>query len=384
MSRGAKATVISNRFIDEIMPAANGSYVKVYIYLLRLISDSSEISLQLLADRLDETEKDIRRALKYWEEAGVLSVKYNTLNQITDIIILNPETGVEREKPADIIKLYTGATPVNSTQEDLLSDFPAPAPAGRMVSVESVPENHKVPSESAPVEQRPVYSPSQVKQLLENEEVGTFVKSLDQKLHRPITPADLQLVIFFCDCLRFDINLINYLYDYCISRNKTSSNSYIEKVALNWASEGIRSVEQAQERNVVRNEHNRAVMRAFGLNREPVPAELAFIGTWFNDYGFSAELVEEACNRTMLAISKPDFKYANRILESWNAKGVHSLSDLSSVDAERKTERVKTVTSQPVSRPVQTNNAFTRFPQRNYSKEELSGLEEFLLKKQQG
>ena len=71
MSSGAKSTVISNQFIDKYMPKANGSYVKIYVYLLRCISDvSSDMSLSYIADRLDETEKDITAALKYWEEAG--------------------------------------------------------------------------------------------------------------------------------------------------------------------------------------------------------------------------------------------------------------------------------------------------------------------------
>ena len=31
----ARVTVITNEFIDEYMPTANGEYVKVYLYLLR-------------------------------------------------------------------------------------------------------------------------------------------------------------------------------------------------------------------------------------------------------------------------------------------------------------------------------------------------------------
>ncbi len=376
MSRGAKSTVISNRFIDEFMPEANGSYVKVYIYLLRLISDSSEISLQLIAERLDETEKDIRRALKYWEEAGVLSVKYNALNQITDIIILNTETGVEREKPADIIQLFTGAAPVNTTSAELMSDYPAPnGPSVTTVSPE--PVRHETPV----VESRPTYSTTQVNMLLKNEELKLLIKSLDEKLHRPLSPSDVQLVLFFYECLNFGVDLISYLYDYCISHNKTA-NGYIEKVALNWAQEGIRSVEQAQERSVVRNEHNFVVMKAFGLSRNPAPAELTYIGRWFNDFGFAPELVEEACNRTILAINKADFKYADRILESWNNQGVRSLRDLSAVDESRKNSFTRPVQPQR-PRPAQ-NNTFTHFPQRNYSSEELSSLEEIILNKQQG
>lgn len=33
-----EVTILSNRFIDNFMPRANGEFVKVYIYLLRAVS----------------------------------------------------------------------------------------------------------------------------------------------------------------------------------------------------------------------------------------------------------------------------------------------------------------------------------------------------------
>ena len=35
------ATAIPNRFFDDYMPKANGEFVKVYLYLLRCISDTN-------------------------------------------------------------------------------------------------------------------------------------------------------------------------------------------------------------------------------------------------------------------------------------------------------------------------------------------------------
>ena len=91
LSQGAKMefTVISNIFIDRYMPQANGSYVKVYLYLLRLVGDPSyNGTLSSVADRLEETEKDIERALKYWEKLGLLRLTRNQAQDITDIAFL--------------------------------------------------------------------------------------------------------------------------------------------------------------------------------------------------------------------------------------------------------------------------------------------------------
>lgn len=58
-----EVTILSNTFIDNYMPEANGEFVKVYIYLLRALSSAPvSFSLEQMADRLLCTERDILRA----------------------------------------------------------------------------------------------------------------------------------------------------------------------------------------------------------------------------------------------------------------------------------------------------------------------------------
>ncbi len=86
-----EVTILSNRFIDNFMPRANGEFVKVYIYLLRAVSSSpSSFSLEHMADRLFCTERDIFRALKYWEGEKILSLTYTTDRQLSGITLLEP------------------------------------------------------------------------------------------------------------------------------------------------------------------------------------------------------------------------------------------------------------------------------------------------------
>ena len=60
-----EVTVLTNDFIDNYMPRANGEFVKVYIHLLRLLSDgTTPFSLEQMADHFFCTERDIISALK--------------------------------------------------------------------------------------------------------------------------------------------------------------------------------------------------------------------------------------------------------------------------------------------------------------------------------
>ena len=67
----AAVTAVSNTFIDEYMGTASGEYVKVYLYLLR--HEGENVEIPDIADALNHTEADVRRALAYWERAGVLA-----------------------------------------------------------------------------------------------------------------------------------------------------------------------------------------------------------------------------------------------------------------------------------------------------------------------
>ena len=103
-------------------------------------------------------------------------------------------------------------------------------------------------------------------------------------------------------------------------------------------------------------------MRAFGLTgRNPGETEREMIERWFGEYGFTKEVVLEACNRTMEATHNPSFRYADRILSEWRKAGVHSLNDISVLDEQYKGQ--KNQKNQKTSR--QANNQFLNFEQRN-------------------
>lgn len=84
------ATILSNIFIDRFMPKANGEFVKVYIYLLRMLGRPEEaFGLSQMADSLFCTEGDILRALKYWESEKLITLLYEEA-ELTGITLQAP------------------------------------------------------------------------------------------------------------------------------------------------------------------------------------------------------------------------------------------------------------------------------------------------------
>ena len=376
MSKSMNSTVVSNRFIDIYMPRANGSYVKIYLYLLRCITDAStNMSLGMIADKLDETEKDIMRALKYWEDTGILTVDRSVSGQITNVTLLDLETiagPVAEESISPRFTLMQAGAQENRSKLSSPSVIPL---FGAQASTQPAPLA-PVPAVPLAPEPRPTYSAAQVRQLTSSDEIKWLLPQLEQLLLRPVKPSEIQLVLYFYESLGFSTELILYLYDYCVSRGK-KTNAYIEKVALSWAADGISSAEEAKTAIALYNEKHSAVMKAFGLNRAPVPAELTYLQRWFDEYGFSADMVAEACNRTVLAINKPDFKYTDRILTSWYEQQIRTHLDLQNYKPQS-----KTVATRPQA--MQTPGSFNRFSQRKYTEDDYVSIEQRMLNKKQG
>jgi len=367
-SEDTRTTWVPNEFIDSYMPRANGTFVKVYIYLLRCLSvPSSGIGISAIADALEETEKDILRALRYWEKEKVLTLNWKNDSEISGIKLHRLSKPVKEPLQAfvsveDIVPTSTSVAPDFSSSASNTAAKAEPAQQATKAAVEkNVPD----------------YSAEQLDAFSENAETSWLLVAVEKYLERMLKPADVQLILFFHEELHFSNELILHLYDYCVNRGK-KTNSYIQKVGISWFENGIDSVEKAEVISFQFDASFSAVNRAFGLNRAPGAPERRYINQW-TSLGFGPELIEEACNRTILTTSRPDFKYADKILENWHAKNVRTLADVTRLDREHAAAR-PTGAMQQQSQQSTSGNRFNAFPQREYSGAEMSALESALLK----
>ena len=79
------ATAVSNIFIDEYMKDANDAQLKVYLYLIRMMNANLPISISDIADKFNHTEKEVLRALRYWEKNRLLSLEYDEERNLSGI-----------------------------------------------------------------------------------------------------------------------------------------------------------------------------------------------------------------------------------------------------------------------------------------------------------
>ena len=372
-----EVTILSNRFIDNFMPRANGEFVKVYIYLLRAVSSPSSFSLEHMADRLFCTERDIFRALKYWEGEKILSLTYTTDRQLSGITLLEPFADAgHMESSASSENIFstagTSSSPVSAQMAAGISQpvaLTGSAPKNVSLSSSNSAVSGGTSSElSTSADYIRSLTPDHISELKQNEEVSQLLYIAEQYLAKTLTPIEMQKIFFFYDELHMSADLIEYLVEYCVSRGRKSMR-YIETVALAWTRDGVTTVEMARDASSRFSKDYYTILKAMGISgRNPVENEISYIDTWRKTYGFDLELIQEACSRTVLSTGQPSFQYADKILSGWKKKNVHTLEDVRLLDAEHKKRQLEKAVSrkkQPAAQS-QSNNRFNNFHQRDY------------------
>lgn len=349
-------TLIENIFIDQYMPKANGEFVKLYLYLLRCASAGKELSLSSIADVFDHTEKDVRRALAYWEKLNLLKLQYDGKGSLCDILFLNgsPESEIAA-----------------ASAESL------PTAASRTVSQKAYSEQNRKNNTTSKSDS---LTRDRKKELKEQEQIRQLIFVAEQYYSRPLTSTEQSTLMYFYDTLHFSADLIEYLIEYCVSKGSNSLH-YMEKVAQEWYKDGITTVAQAKSNTNLYNKNYFTIFNAMGIKgRNPAPAEIDIMNRWLNEFDFSIEIILEACCRTIRQTHQPNFQYASKILEQWHKAGVHHLKDIQILDQqhlERQAQAAKQTEKQP-AKPT-TPNRFNNFTQREY---DWSQLEQQLLNAQ--
>lgn len=114
------ATIVSNQFIDEYMENANDAQIKVYLYLLRMMHANLPTSISDIADKFNHTEKDVVRALSYWEKKNLVRIEYD---ENGEILALHMQSGTSS---TPTVPACPKEAPAEASQHKTAKKAPAP------------------------------------------------------------------------------------------------------------------------------------------------------------------------------------------------------------------------------------------------------------------
>ena len=223
----AEITCVPNAFIDEYLAEASGEYVRVYLYLLRHLREN--LKIHSIADALNLTDYDIKRAIFYWEKRGIF--KEGTAKAVEEEIrseeaARHSEEVLHRKQANNFTKLSFFA---EKNQKHLpLTD-----------------KNSSLAEQNMSFTQRNLLPIEEKKQEINEEEFEGILYVAQYLLPGGVSRSHIQKFEYMVEYLGMSSELIEFLLDYCASIGKTSPR-YIESVALDWHEKRIQTVKQAK------------------------------------------------------------------------------------------------------------------------------------------
>ena len=380
-------TTVSDIFIDQYMPKANGEFVKVYLYLLRATGSGAGIAtISEIADHFSNTEADIIRALNYWASEGILQLQSGADGQIIGINLCSLSVSGMQAAQSNIQSAVADNAAQNNLQNGVVNNAAQNISTTNIRMQDSVVEKLKSQATDKPAPSQKEYTLDEIKEFRKNPDISELFFIIETYLKHTLSSTDTNMVLYWLDELHFSTDLVEYLVEYCITKGH-SSLRYMNKVALGWADAGIKTVDQAKDDAAAHSQIYYSVMKALGITgRNLVDSEVSLINKWVGEYGFDIELVKAACSKTISAIQKPSFEYTDSILANWRKKDVHTLKDVEVLDANFAKANKASATgssqstnaangsSKPKSNNSSSKNKFNNFNQRNNDYDKLEKL----------
>lgn len=393
-------TTVSDIFIDQYMPKANGEFVKVYLYLLRATGSGAGIAtISEIADHFSNTEADIIRALNYWASEGILQLQSGADGQIMGINLCSLSVSGMQAAQSNIQSAVADNAAQNNLQNSVVNNATQNNLQNGVVNnavqnistanirmQDSVVEKLKSQTTDKAASSQKEYTLDEIKEFRKNPDISELFFIIETYLKHTLSSTDTNMVLYWLDELHFSTDLVEYLVEYCITKGH-SSLRYMNKVALGWADAGIKTVDQAKDDAAAHSQIYYSVMKALGITgRNLVDSEVSLINKWVGEYGFDIELVKAACSKTISAIQKPSFEYTDSILANWRKKDVHTLKDVEVLDANFAKANKASATgssqgtnaangsSKPKSNNSSSKNKFNNFNQRNNDYDKLEKL----------
>lgn len=347
----ADFTSVSNVFIDEYMPKANGEFTKIYLLLLRLVNTGcDDLSITMIADKFNMLEADVIRGLKFWSEQKLLSLS------------------LDMDGSINAIRLES----LNSSRY-IVRDFSSKPETLATASGETVPVT--VPTASGIiVPAKKKYSAKEISAFSDNENFSQLTFLAQTYLGKTLNTSDINCILYMLDGLKLDSDFIEYIMETCISSGHKSL-SYIEKKAVDYFKKDIHNIEGAKTDAKLRQDICKSIYKIFGLaSKTPIKKEISYITKWTEDFGFSDDIILEACERTMEHTHTASFPYADKILFDWAENKVSSMEDINKLDKLHSEDNQKKYSKKASSKKAARPKNAKQFESSNYNHGKLEEL----------
>lgn len=296
-------TEVSDLFIQNYMVSLEAVDIKVYLYLLFLAKNGSEMDQSTISKKLCMSEQEVAFSLDRLQVEELIIKTSQGFNLIDLKEVEVNKTYIPKMEPK-----------INRVQTELERK--------RIAAAEAINESFF----------------QGIMSLGWYTDIGTLFKNYS-----------------------FSEEVMIALFHYCQER-KALNKKYVYAVAENWFHGGVKTFEQLEDFLDSFDEVQKIkqkIVKALRLNRNITKYEEQYINTWVKDFGYSFDMIEEALKRTV-TVANPSISYINGIMNNWHKKGYQKVADLEK-DKLEQTEKKYSVS------PKKIENKYQNYDQRKYT-----------------
>ena len=364
---GTGSSILSNTFIDYYMPEANGDFVKIYLYLLRLQQSNRQISsLSEIADHLNCTDKDVKRAIKYWISKGVLQYRYDDSMHPAGIVLCqpkNPEITPDAPRIVDYLRVVRSEeqedrnAPLSGSMAEEIAASRDMTPESQEEALDAVlsagtsrAKTGTSRSASAGKKTRTLVQPSpkELAEALVDENFKDLTVQAEAFFDRPLSQKDINALWVVYKDLALPFEVCEYLLEYCGQEREDhperTEPDYYKKIATTWAEYGVHTKEEAKSATA-RHFFGTQILRALGIRDRYMPTEdeRRMFEDWQTRYGFSEEMLILACETALRRKPRSvSYSYIQGILEDWHKQGYKTPQDIEQFDRKSPSRKTRT------------------------------------------
>lgn len=254
--------------VDNFLKFSNAEHIKVLLYIMRNMS--ALIEEKDIAAACGVSENDVKEALLYWADSGILLPKDAPVVAPKDT---KKQSATKTEKPTRLDVARRGDDP----------------------------------------------------------KIRYLLRETQMKFARNLKSNESSTLVWLYDDQGLDVSLILLIVEYAVRHSKANIR-FIESTAVSWVEKGIDNIELADEelkRMAMSEQAWGIVSAAFGLEkRKPSQKETDLSYLWLNDWGFSKEMLERAYEECVNTKSKFSFSYTAKIIENWHSNGYKKPQDI--------------------------------------------------------
>lgn len=282
---------VPNSLVDENIRLASVVQLKVILYMLRHSSDGNATT-QGIAEALSLDKEDVRDAMIFWNERGIL-LKQGETPPLTNVTI------VKEEKP--------------EKEEKKVGDIPISRPTFEQVAT----------------------------RIKESDDFSYLCREAQTVLGKTIGYDGQSVLLMLYDSYGLPTEVILMAIEYAVSLKKTS-HSHIARIGKRWSELEIDTIEGAiqyiEEHNIVDETWEKLRSLTEITNRHPTEKQRKYLAAWVKEYGFNVDMIYCAYEESIDNTGKMSIAYMDKIMRTWHKDGVKTLKDVQASRMKWKTE----------------------------------------------